>query len=98
MDQFTRSLICCAVLISLVNVLTHAATLPYDTDLDNYSPQDVEELYQILEDVPQKRGMCRPGYTYQAILRECVPSLGALRGRLRTGRRGRRGLGAWSWV
>ncbi|WAQ95114.1 hypothetical protein MAR_007585 [Mya arenaria] len=46
-----------------------------------------------MDTLPEKRGMCRPGFTYQAILRNCMPSLGALRGRYRG--RGRRGLSSW---
>ncbi|WAQ95115.1 hypothetical protein MAR_007586 [Mya arenaria] len=46
-----------------------------------------------MDTLPEKRGMCRPGFTYQAILRNCMPSLGALRGRYRGC--GRRGLSSW---
>ncbi|XP_045169242.1 uncharacterized protein LOC123531981 [Mercenaria mercenaria] len=99
MEKLIKVLVCVCLCLAILNALTRAASIPYDLDLDEYSPEEIEEAMQIIDDVPTKRAMCGSGYTYQAIIRECVPSLGALRGRGRgrNGRRGRRGLSKWSW-
>ncbi|XP_060587517.1 uncharacterized protein LOC132743026 [Ruditapes philippinarum] len=97
MEQILKYLLCAVVCLSFLNAFTIAASLPYDIDLDNFSPEEIEQAMQMVDDVPVKRGMCRSGFIYQAITRDCIPSLGVLRGRGRHGRRGRRGLTAWSW-
>jgi hypothetical protein len=60
----------------LFSAFTIAASLPYDIDLDNFSPEEIEQAMQMVDDVPVKRGMCRSGFIYQAITRDCIPSLG----------------------
>ncbi|KAH3721490.1 hypothetical protein DPMN_064418 [Dreissena polymorpha] len=78
-----------------VKVLPSANAGIYDDDdLASYLSQSQGDDIRYQGDFRDKRGMCRPGFTYQAILRDCVPSLGALRDRNRTGR-GRRGLMSW---
>ena len=59
---------------------TQAAVLPDDSadSLDGYQADDIENAIRaLLSGEVDKRGFrCRPGYTYQSILRDCVPSLG----------------------
>lgn len=51
-------------------------SLPYDFDINELSPEELQEAVQMFDEVPVKRGLCPEGFTYQAILRNCVPSLG----------------------
>ena len=59
---------------------TSAAVLPDDSgdSLGEYSADDLNAAIRaVLAGETEKRGFrCRPGYTYQSILRDCVPSLG----------------------
>ncbi|KAH3721484.1 hypothetical protein DPMN_064412 [Dreissena polymorpha] len=60
-----------------VKVLPSANAGIYDDeDLASYLSQSRGDEIQYQGDLRDKRGMCRPGFTYQAILRDCVPSLG----------------------
>lgn len=72
-------------LLFICNEETSAAVLPDDSgdSLGGYSADDLNAAIRaVLVGETEKRGFrCRPGYTYQSILRDCVPSLGALRGR-----------------
>ncbi|KAL4222947.1 hypothetical protein ACF0H5_018988 [Mactra antiquata] len=75
-------------------VISIGSGTPYDVDLDEFNLGDIDDSSLTYDDIPVKRGMCRAGFTYHSVLRNCLPSLGALRGRGRGGRRGRRGM---SW-
>ena len=61
----------------MISVLTRAASIADDGDFDLYNPADdpVADADDFLTDL-QKRMGCPRGYTYQAILKDCVPSLG----------------------
>ena len=66
--------------VSILSETTHAAVLPDDRvdDFEGYGGDDIENtIRDLLSGEVDKRGFrCRPGYTYQSILRDCVPSLG----------------------
>ena len=58
-----------------------AAVLPDDSEdsLDGYTADDNlrDAIMAVLAGDADKRGFrCRPGFTYQSVLRQCVPSLG----------------------
>ena len=53
------------------------ACVPFGYELAGYGEGAGNQMLpQMLDDVPEKRGMCKYGFSYSAILRNCMPSLG----------------------
>ena len=62
------------ICLCFVPVMTVTSGIPVPDD--GYPSEDVDQAIRMMFDEPMKRGMCRPGYTFQYITRTCIPSLG----------------------
>lgn len=63
---------------SVFSADVRASALPYDIDGAGYNSDELGLYVPMVDGTAVKRGMCRAGFTYNAILRNCMPSLGVL--------------------